>query len=69
MLIISGGLIYKEILSFRNLKIITNLNLLIFDFLTLKCMNLFFSRFSGHNLRKALFVYRLIGATLIGIFF
>ena len=31
--------------------------------------NFFFHRFSGHNLREALFVYRLIGATLIGIFF
>ena len=29
---------------------------------------LFFRRFSGHNLRWALFVYRLIGATLIGNF-
>ena len=29
----------------------------------------FFRRFSGHNLRQALFVYRLIGATLIGNFF
>ena len=27
----------------------------------------FFSRFSGHNLRLALFVYRLIGATFIEI--
>ena len=31
--------------------------------------NSVFRRFSGHNLRWALFVYRLIGATLIGIFF
>ena len=29
----------------------------------------FFRRFSGHTLRCALFVYRLIGATLIRIFF
>ena len=29
----------------------------------------YFSLFSGHSIRKALFVYRLIGATLIGIFF
>ena len=37
--------------------------------LTIYRPNSFFSRFSGHNLRKALLVYRLIGATLIGIFF
>ena len=30
---------------------------------------LFSSFFSGHNLRLAFFVYRLIGATLIGKFF
>ena len=36
--------------------------------LTLYGPNSFFHRFSGHNLRKALFVYRLIGATLIGNF-
>ena len=35
--------------------------------LTLYGPNSFFRRFSGHNLRYALFVYRLIGATLIGI--
>ena len=29
---------------------------------------IFFRRFSGHNLRYALFVYRLIGAMLIGNF-
>ena len=37
--------------------------------LTLYGPNSFFRRFSGHNLRWALFVYRLIGATLIGNFF
>ena len=37
--------------------------------LTLYGPNSFFRRFSGHNLRLALFVYRLIGATLIGNFF
>ena len=37
--------------------------------LTLYGPNSFFRRFSGHNLRYALFVYRLIGATLIEIFF
>ena len=40
-----------------------------FRMLTLYGPNSFFRRFSGHNLRKALFVYRLIGATLIGNFF
>ena len=37
--------------------------------LTLYGPNSFFRRFSGHNLRQALSVYRLIGATLIGNFF
>ena len=37
--------------------------------LTLYGPNSFFRRFSEHNLRQALFAYRLIGATLIGIFF
>ena len=37
--------------------------------LTLYGPNSFFRRFSGHNLRLALFVYRLIGAMLIGNFF
>ena len=37
--------------------------------LTLYLMNSFFRRFSGHSLRQALFVYRLIVATLIGNFF
>ena len=37
--------------------------------LTLHGPNSFFGSFSGHNLREALFVYRLIGATLIGNFF
>ena len=37
--------------------------------LTLYGPNYFFRRFSGDNLIWALFVYRLIGATLIGIFF
>ena len=37
--------------------------------LTLYGPNSFFRRFSGHNLRKSLFVYRLIGETLIGNFF
>ena len=32
-------------------------------------MHEFFRRFSGHSLRYALFVYRLIGAALIEIFF
>ena len=36
--------------------------------LTLYGPNSFFLRFSGHNLRWALFVYRLIGATLKGFF-
>ena len=36
--------------------------------LTLYLLNSFFRRFSGHSLREALFVYRLIVATLIGIF-
>ena len=31
--------------------------------------NYFFRRFPGHSLRYALFVYRLIVATLIGNFF
>ena len=38
-------------------------------FLTLYLLNSFFRRFSGHSLRQALFVYRLIVATLIGNFF
>ena len=37
--------------------------------LTLYGPNSFFRRFSGHYLRWALFVYRLIGAMLIGNFF
>ena len=37
--------------------------------LTLYGQNYFFRRFSRHNLRWALFVYRLIGATLMKIFF
>ena len=37
--------------------------------LTLYLLNSFFRRFSGHSLRLALFVYRLIVATLIGNFF
>ena len=36
--------------------------------LTLYGPNSFFRRFSGHNLRQTLSVYRLIGATLIGNF-
>ena len=36
-----------------------------YGFLTLYEPDYFFRRFSGHNLRKVLFVYRLIGATLI----
>ena len=39
------------------------------EILSLYGPNSFFLRFSGHNLRWALFVYRLIGATLIGNFF
>ena len=31
--------------------------------------NSFFRRFSGHSIKQALFVYRLMGATLIGILF
>ena len=37
--------------------------------LTLYLLNSFFHRFSRHSLRQALFVYRLIVATLIGNFF
>ena len=37
--------------------------------LTLYLLKYFFRRFSGHSLRQALFVYRLIVATLIGNFF
>ena len=37
--------------------------------LTLYCTNSSLHSFSGHNLRWALFVYRLIVATLIGNFF
>ena len=37
-------------------------------YFTLYGPNSFFVVFSGHNLRYALFVYRLIGATLIGKF-
>ena len=36
--------------------------------LTLYLLNSFFRSFSGHSLRQALFVYRLIVATLIGNF-
>ena len=39
------------------------------EILTLYGPNYFFRRFSGHNLRYALFVYRLIGTTIIGNFF
>ena len=37
--------------------------------LTLYGLNSFLCRFSGHNLKYALFVYRLIGAILIWNFF
>ena len=37
-------------------------------YLTLFILNSFFIVFSGHSLRQALFVYRLIGATFIGNF-
>ena len=36
---------------------------------TLYCTNSYLRSFSGYNLRKALFVYRLIVATIIGIYF
>ena len=36
--------------------------------LTVYCLNSSLRSFSGHNLRYALFVYRLIVATLIGNF-
>ena len=39
------------------------------DSLTLYGTNSFFCRFAGHNLLYALFIYRLIGITLIGNFF
>ena len=38
------------------------------NYLTHKCLDSFFRSFSGHSLRYALFVYRLIGSTFIGNF-
>ena len=49
-------------LSFLALK--GKCNLEIFIFFNPLWTKFFFRRFLGHNLRKALFVYRLIGATL-----
>ena len=47
------------------------MDIFVFDgvFLTLKCTNYFFCRFSKYNLRYATIVYRLIGAAHIGNFF
>ena len=56
-------------LKFSPLNVSQNSYFLLVLELTLYGPNSFCHRFSGHNLRKALFVYRLIGATLIGNFF
>ena len=60
---------YRAIFVVRHYTLMTYICIIYNYVLTLYGPKSFFRSFSGQDLRYTLFVYRLIGATLIGHFF